>query len=150
MKTNLELYRGAMDGNRWLQVTPRRECSFFVTNRQTLYHNIYIIIIIIIISHYKSTAERRPSPIPSTTVYTVLISAKLLLHTFQSRLSILYLVFFYFVSRYMGASLLVFCPSIIVHPSYMSCPLPFLLFNHLYNVFYFSLFSYPGRSFPIC
>ena len=42
MKTNLELYWGVMDGNRWLQETPRRERSFFVTNRQTLYHNIYI------------------------------------------------------------------------------------------------------------
>ena len=49
MKTNLELYRGAMDGNRWLQETPRRERSFFVTNRQTLYHNIYITITIITI-----------------------------------------------------------------------------------------------------
>ena len=47
MKTNLELYWGVMDGNRWLQETPRRERSFFVTNRQTLYHNIYIIVTII-------------------------------------------------------------------------------------------------------
>merc|ERR1711942_193612 len=42
-----------------------------------------------------------------------------------------------------------FRPSIIDHPSYMSCPPPFLLFNYLYNVFYFSFFSNPGRSFPI-
>ena len=39
-----------MGGNRWLQETPRKECSFFVTHRQTLHHNIYIIIIINIIN----------------------------------------------------------------------------------------------------
>ena len=44
MKTNLELYRVVTGGYRWLQETPRRKCSFFVTNRQTLHHNIYIII----------------------------------------------------------------------------------------------------------
>ena len=36
MKTNLELCRGVMDGNRWLQETPRRECSFFVTHKHCI------------------------------------------------------------------------------------------------------------------
>ena len=60
MKTNLELYMGVMDGNRCLLETPRRECSFFVTNRQTLYHNIYIIIIIITITNITITYSSQP------------------------------------------------------------------------------------------
>ena len=48
--------------------------------------------------------NKRPFPTLSTTVYLVLFFARLFLQIFQSRLSILYLVFFYFVSRYMGAS----------------------------------------------
>ena len=34
----------------WLQETPRRKWGFFVTNRHTLHHNIYIIIIVIIVT----------------------------------------------------------------------------------------------------
>ena len=48
MKTNLELYRVVTGDYRWLQETPRRKWSFFVTHRQTLHHNIYININIII------------------------------------------------------------------------------------------------------
>ena len=39
-----------MGGDRWLQETPRKECSFFVTDRQTMHHNIYIINIIVMSS----------------------------------------------------------------------------------------------------
>ena len=46
MKTNLELYRGVLGGYSWLQETSRRKWSFFVTDTQTLQHNIYIFIII--------------------------------------------------------------------------------------------------------
>ena len=46
IKTNPE---GGYRWFRWLQETPRRKCSFFVTDRQTLHHNIYIIILTIII-----------------------------------------------------------------------------------------------------
>ena len=45
MKTNLELYRVVMGGYRWLQETPRRKWWFFVTHKQTLHHNIYIVVI---------------------------------------------------------------------------------------------------------
>ena len=41
--TNLELYRGVMGGNRWSQETPRRKLSFFVTDTQTLQHDIWYI-----------------------------------------------------------------------------------------------------------
>ena len=42
MKFNLELYRGVIGGYSWLQETPRRKWSFFVTDTQTLHQNIYI------------------------------------------------------------------------------------------------------------
>ena len=71
MKTNLELYWGVMDGNRWLQETPRRERSFFVTNRQTLYHNIYIITITTVI-----TVINIVMVITTTTILTCISSAR--------------------------------------------------------------------------
>ena len=46
MKTNLELYT-VHRGYGWLKETPRRKCSFLVTDRHTVHHNIYVIIIII-------------------------------------------------------------------------------------------------------
>ena len=36
IETNLELDRVVMGGFRWLQETPRRKCSFFVTNRHCI------------------------------------------------------------------------------------------------------------------
>ena len=55
MKTSVELYnvqytiyRVVTGGCRLLQETPRRKWSFFVTNKHTLHHNIYIISITII------------------------------------------------------------------------------------------------------
>ena len=55
MKTYLKLYRVVTGGYRWLQDTPRKKCSFFVTDTQTLHHNIYIIITIIVITTNTTT-----------------------------------------------------------------------------------------------
>ena len=45
IKTNPELDRVVMGGSGGY----RRKCSFFVTHKQTLHHNIYIILIVIVI-----------------------------------------------------------------------------------------------------
>ena len=102
---------------------------------------------IIIISLCESTAERRPFPTPSATAYLGLLFARLFLLIFQSRRCFLYQAFFAsFIVIRVPVSLSL-RPSTVVHPRIMYCPPLFLLFDHLYNDFYFSLFSNPGWSF---
>ena len=64
IKTNLELYKVVMGGSggygglRWLQETPRRKCSFFVTDRKTDRHTC----ILIYISSSSKCRLRRATP----------------------------------------------------------------------------------------